>query len=78
MRENREWIGFYGGEKGELENLLSRFKIVIGNLGDIMSGEKMLKGFRGGYGELGIMIGLLLGGGGWFGKEVEVGWIMEV
>ena len=45
VRENTESIAFYRGEKPELENFLTRFKIVIGNFRDIMTRQKNLKRF---------------------------------
>ena len=60
VRENTESIAFYRGEKPELENFLTRFKIVIGNFRDIMTRQKILNGFTAGYGQLAIIIPLLL------------------
>ena len=76
--ENTESIAFYRGEKPELENFLTRFKIVIGNFRDIMTRQKILNGFTAGYGQLAIIIPLLLAAPRWFAKEVQVGWIMQV
>ena len=78
VRENTESIAFYRGEKPELENFLTRFKIVIGNFRDIMTRQKILNGFTAGYGQLAIIIPLLLAAPRWFAKEVQVGWIMQV
>lgn len=55
VRENTESIAFYRGEKPELENFLTRFKIVIGNFRDIMTRQKILNGFTAGYGQLAIL-----------------------
>lgn len=78
VRENTESIAFYRGEKPELENFLTRFKILIGNFRDIMTRQKILNGFTAGYGQLAIIIPLLLTAPRWFAKEVQVGWIMQV
>ena len=37
VRENTASFAFYRGEKPELENFLTRFKILIGNFRDIMT-----------------------------------------
>lgn len=76
VRENTESIAFYRGEKPELENFLTRFKILIGNFRDIMTRQKILNGFTAGYGQLAIIIPLLLTAPRWFAKEVQVGWMV--
>lgn len=43
-----------------------------------MTRQKILNGFTSGYGQLAIIIPLLLAAPRWFAKEVQVGWIMQV
>lgn len=78
VRENTESIAFYRGEAPELSNFLLRFKTVIGNFRAIMTRQKMLNAFTAGYGQLAIIIPLLLAAPRWFAMEVQVGWIMQV
>lgn len=78
VRENTESIAFYRGEAPELNNFLGRFKAVIGNFRAIMTRQKMLNAFTAGYGQLAIIIPLLLAAPRWFAMEVQVGWIMQV
>lgn len=78
VRENTESIAFYRGEKPELQNFLQRFSAVIVNFRDIMNREKLINAFTAGYGQLAIIIPLLLAAPRWFAKEVQVGWIMQV
>ena len=78
VRENTESIAFYRGEKPELSNFYQRFKAVIINFRGIMNRQKMLNAFTAGYGQLAIIIPIMLAAPRWFAMEVQVGWIMQV
>lgn len=78
VRENTESIAFYRGEKPEVENFTQRFREVIINFRDIMNREKLINAFTAGYGQLAIIIPLLLAAPRWFAMEIQVGWIMQV
>ena len=77
VRENAESIAFYKGENAELEGFTARFKNVIENFRRLMTKTKHLNFYSNGYGQLAIIVPLILAAPRFFSKEIQLGGLMQ-
>ena len=77
VRENSESIAFYRGEPAELESFFERFKNVIQNFRNLMTKTKHLNFYVNGYGQLAIIVPLILAAPKYFSKEIQLGGLMQ-
>ena len=77
VRENAESIAFYRGENSELEGFTARFKNVIENFRRLMTKTKHLNFYANGYGQLAIIVPLILAAPRFFSKEIQLGGLMQ-
>ncbi len=77
VRENSESIAFYRGESSELESFTERFKNVIKNFRDLMTKTKHLNFYINGYGQLAIIVPLILAAPKYFRNEMQLGGLMQ-
>ena len=77
VRENSESIAFYRGEESERENFNLRFSNVIKNYWQLMKKTKHLNFYVNGYGQLAVIVPLLLAAPRYFSKEIQLGGLMQ-
>ena len=77
VRENAESIAFYRGENSELEGFTARFKNVIENFRRLMTKTKHLNFYANSYGQLAIIVPLILAAPRFFSKEIQLGGLMQ-
>ena len=77
VRENAESIAFYRGESSEMEGFTARFKNVIENFRRLMTKTKHLNFYVNGYGQLAIIVPLILAAPRFFSKEIQLGGLMQ-
>ncbi|MCR5833410.1 MAG: ABC transporter ATP-binding protein/permease [Selenomonadaceae bacterium] len=78
VRENSESVAFYRGEKSELEGFDLKFSNVIQNFWRLMKKTKHLNFYVNGYGQLAIIVPLLMAAPRYFGKEIQWGGLMQI
>ena len=77
VRENAESIAFYRGENSELEGFGARFKNVIENFRRLMTKTKHLNFYANAYGQLAVIVPLLLAAPRYFSKAMDLGGLMQ-
>lgn len=77
VRENAESIAFYRGEAAELEGFSARFKNVIENFRRLMTKTKHLNFYVNGYGQLAVIVPLILAAPKYFRNEIQLGGLMQ-
>lgn len=77
VRENSESIAFYRGESAELEGFDLKFSNVIKNYWQLMKKTKHLNFYATGYGQLAVIIPLILAAPRYFSKEMQLGGLMQ-
>lgn len=77
VRENSESIAFYRGENSEMETFTDRFKNVIQNFRKLMTKTKHLNFYANGYGQLAVIVPLILAAPRYFSKEIPLGGLMQ-
>lgn len=77
VRENAESIAFYRGENSEMEGFTARFKNVIENFRRLMTKTKHLNFYVNGYGQLAVIVPLILAAPRYFSKEMQLGGLMQ-
>ena len=77
VRENSESIAFYRGENSEMETFTDRFKNVIQNFRKLMTKTKHLNFYSNSYGQLAIIVPLILAAPRYFSKEIQLGGLMQ-
>lgn len=77
VRENSESIAFYRGENSEMETFTDRFKNVIQNFRKLMTKTKHLNFYSNGYGQLAVIVPLILAAPRYFSKEIPLGGLMQ-
>lgn len=77
VRENAESIAFYRGEASELEGFAARFKNVIENFRRLMTKTKHLNFYVNGYGQLAVIVPLILAAPRYFRNEMQLGGLMQ-
>ena len=77
VRENAESIAFYRGENAELEGFTARFKNVIENFRRLMTKTKHLNFYVNSYGQLAVIVPLILAAPRYFSKEMQLGGLMQ-
>ena len=77
VRENAESIAFYRGENSEMEGFTARFKNVIENFRRLMTKTKHLNFYINGYGQLAVIVPLILAAPRYFSKEIQLGGLMQ-
>ena len=78
VRENSESIAFYRGEPAEMESFLQKFSSVIKNFWQLMKKTKHLNFYVSSYGQLAIIVPLLMCAPRYFSKEIQIGGIQQV
>ena len=78
VRENSESIAFYRGEAAELEGFNLKFSSVIKNYWQLMKKTKHLNFYVNGYGQLAIIVPLLMAAPRYFSKEIQLGGLMQI
>jgi vitamin B12/bleomycin/antimicrobial peptide transport system ATP-binding/permease protein len=77
VRENSESIAFYGGEKPEIEGFKEKFTRVVKNYRRIMRRSKLLNFYSNGYGQLALIVPLILATPRYFIGEMQLGGLMQ-
>ena len=77
MRENSESIAFYHGEVPEGEGFRERFGRVVGNYWQLMKRTKLLNFYVNGYGQLAIIVPLVLAAPQYFAGTMALGGLMQ-
>lgn len=77
LRENSESVAFYGGELPEKTGFSLRFADVFKNYWSLMKYEKRLTWFTAGYGQLAIIVPILLAAPRYFAGEMQLGGLMQ-
>ena len=78
VRENSESIAFYRGEMAELEDFNLKFSAVIKNYWQLMKKTKHLNFYVNGYGQLAIIVPLIMAAPRYFSKEIQLGGLMQI
>ncbi len=78
VRENSESIAFYRGEASELEGFNLKFTNVIKNYWQLMKKTKHLNFYANGYGQLAIIVPLVMAAPRYFSKEIQLGGLMQI
>ena len=77
VRENSESVAFYGGEKPELQGFKARFVKVVSNYWGLMRQMKLLNFYVNGYGQLAIIVPILMAAPRYFSHEMQLGGFMQ-
>lgn len=77
VRENSESIAFYRGEAAEKVGFKERFARVIGNYWQLMRQTKLLNFYVNGYGQLAIIVPLVLAAPRYFSGAMALGGLMQ-
>ncbi|MBO4779070.1 MAG: ABC transporter ATP-binding protein/permease, partial [Selenomonadaceae bacterium] len=78
VRENSESIAFYGGEAAEMEGFKLKFSHVIKNYWQLMKKTKHLNFYASGYGQLAVIVPLIMAAPRYFSKEIQLGGLQQV
>lgn len=77
VRENSESIAFYRGEEEEVAGFRERFSFVIKNFWQLMKATKLLNFYVNGYGQLAVIVPILLAAPRYFSNEIALGGLMQ-
>jgi len=77
LRENSESIAFYRGEQPEMTGLKERFAHVIQNYWQLMRRTKLLNFYVNGYGQLAIIVPLVMAAPRYFSGAMALGGLMQ-
>jgi putative ATP-binding cassette transporter len=77
VRENSESVAFYRGEKAEALGFKERFARVIQNFWQLMRRTKLLNFYVNGYGQLAIIVPLILAAPQYFAGAMALGGLMQ-
>ena len=77
VRENAESIAFYRGEAAEMQGFLAKFANVIKNYWALMKKTKHLNFYVNGYGQLAIIVPLILAAPRYFSGAMQLGGLMQ-
>ena len=77
LRENSESVAFYGGEAPEQAGFHERFHQVVRNYWGIMKRTKLLNFYANSYGQLAIIVPLILAAPRYFSNEIALGGFMQ-
>lgn len=77
VRENSESIAFYRGEAPEKKGFHERFAQVVQNFWQLMRRTKLLNFYVNGYGQLAIIVPLVLAAPRYFGGAMALGGLMQ-
>lgn len=78
VRENSESIAFYRGETAEIEGFNLKFSAVIKNYWQLMKKTKHLNFYVNGYGQLAIIVPLIMAAPRYFSREIQLGGLMQI
>ena len=78
VRENAESIAFYRGEAAEREGFDLKFSSVIKNYWQLMKKTKHLNFYVNSYGQLAIIVPLIMAAPRYFAKEIQLGGLMQI
>ena len=77
VRENSESIAFYGGEEPEHVTFNERFQRVVTNFWGLMKRTKLLNFYVTGYGQLAIIVPILMVAPKYFEGNLQLGGLMQ-
>jgi len=77
VRENSESIAFYRGEQPETRGFKERFAKVVQNFWQLMRRTKLLNFYVNGYGQLAIIVPLVLAAPNYFSGAMALGGLMQ-
>ncbi len=77
VRENSESVAFYRGERPETTGFKERFAKVIKNYWQLMRRTKLLNFYVNGYGQLAIIVPLVMAAPRYFGGAMALGGLMQ-
>ncbi len=77
VRENSESIAFYGGESAENKGFHERFAKVISNFWQLMRQTKILNFYVNSYGQMGIIVPIILASPQYFAGGMALGGLMQ-
>lgn len=77
VRENSESIAFYRGEGPETTGFKERFALVIKNYWELMRQTKLLNFYINGYGQLAVIVPLVLAAPQYFAGTMALGGLMQ-
>lgn len=77
VRENSESVAFYRGEQPENVGFHERFARVVNNFWQLMRQTKILNFYVNGYGQLGIVVPLILAAPKYFAGAMALGGLMQ-
>lgn len=77
VRENSESVAFYGGESSEKIGFGERFGYVIKNFWQLMRQTKFLNFYVNGYGQLAVIVPLILAAPQYFAGTIALGGMMQ-
>ena len=77
VRENGESVAFYHGEAAETAGFKERFARVISNYWQLMRRTKLLNFYVNGYGQLAIIVPLVLAAPRYFSGAMQLGGLMQ-
>ena len=78
VRENSESIAFYRGETAETEGFNLKFSNVIKNYWQLMKKTKHLNFYVNGYGQLAVIVPLIMAAPRYFAKEIQLGGLIQI
>ena len=78
VRENSESIAFYRGESAEMEGFGLKFSNVIKNYWQLMKKTKHLNFYASSYGQLAVIVPLIMAAPRYFSKEIQMGGLMQI
>ena len=77
VRENSESIAFYRGEEEEVAGFKDRFSYVVKNFWQLMKATRLLNFYVNGYGQLAVIVPILLAAPKYFSNEIALGGLMQ-
>lgn len=77
VRENSESIAFYRGEEEEVAGFRERFSYVVKNFWQLMKATRLLNFYVNGYGQLAVIVPIILAAPRYFSNEIALGGLMQ-
>lgn len=78
LRDTAESVAFYDGAKEEEGYLLRRFRLVLGNMAEIIRKQKQLSWLTNCYGQVAIIFPFAVAAPRYLGKDISLGGLMQI
>lgn len=78
LRDTAESVAFYDGAEEEKGYLLRRFRLVLGNMADIIKKQKQLSWLTNCYGQIAIIFPFAVAAPRYLGREISLGGLMQI